>query len=240
MLREFARRFIGDRSISNFRDQDLASVVERSISYIHSEILLPVEYIDLYKNNECLKDILESDISLLDKIMFLNTISGIREFMYKWATYMINPKFKKNMYDNVDSKLTLIMENNKDIASEDYALSIKFYTGQEYLNDIIDEYCKSGQYRELLSILKDSCTTKKYNSILSVISKVREISSYRPTLSHSEYRMDFLITLVYMCNLDNEVIIFDGYTLTLKEWVGVILIDMSLLSKFMDNLISLY
>lgn len=125
-LREICRRFIGDRLLENIGDDDLLEVTENNISYIHSDILIPLKYVDLYKWYGYLRDLLESNVNLLSKIIFLNDMLKTTHFMYKWATYKINPKFKRNMYNVGIDKLHLVVETNLDIKPSDYALSIKF------------------------------------------------------------------------------------------------------------------
>lgn len=239
VLREITRRFIGDRLTTNIKDEDLLEVLENHYSYIHSDILIPIEYINLYEGHEYLRDVLESDTDLFSKIILLNNMLDTMHFMYKWATYKINPKFKCNMYETL-CKNDIVTEHNNKIRAEDYALSIKFLVGQEYLNDIIDEYCKSKQYYELMLLLKDSCTNKVYREVLSILSTVYEVTKYNPTLNCHNGKLDFLFTLVYMCGLCDMKINFIGLELSLKEWSNILLIDRTLVEKFMKNLIDNY
>lgn len=239
LLRDFARRFIGDKLADNIRDEDLLEVVENSLSYINSEILIPIEYIDLYKNNKYLEDILESDINVITKIYLLNEQQKTSYFMYLWASYKLHHSFKSNIYNKHHYYDGIETRYRTDIQSEDYSISIKFLASQEYLNDIIDEYCKKKQYKDLMLILKDSCANKIYNEILKILSTTIEVVKYRRTLVYND-GLSFLITLSELCNMGEEIIKFDNLTLTLKQWICIINIDMSLLPSFMKNLHELY
>lgn len=242
MLREFARRFIGDQLANNVRDEDLLEVVRNNISYINSSILIPIEYINLYKGYEYLEEILESDLHLISKILLLNDQLNTTYFLYLWASYKIDPSFKRNMYDS----LTVIRygdietKYNDEIKYEDYSLTIKCLASQEYLDDIIDEYCKKRQYKDLMLIIKDSCTTKIYNEVLKVLSSTIDIVKYDRTLLIRGDSLSFLITLSRLCNMGDEQIKHQNITLTLDEWITIVNIDKSLLPGLISELHNKY
>lgn len=67
-----------------------------------------------------------------------------------------------------------------------------------------------------------------------------KVSKYKPTLKHSDDRLEFLMTLSDMCKLHDMKIEYNNLTLRLEDWIGVILINRTLLHPFVENLINTY